>query len=257
MAARTEVAIQPSLLTRILSLAGGETILVGGQALAFWSSYFGIEPPPGAVTKDADFLGSRADVERIARGLGGQAHYPPERAQTALTGQVTKDLPGNDYINIDILFRMHGATTMPALRARAVQVQLDAATFKILHPMDVLQSRLENLYSLPEKQDEHAVAQLRLAIAMGRAFLAAEAARGTGNDPKARRPVVLKHLGRIAAMARSDAGRKVARRFDVHVADTITAQAVLGLRFFVARELPLLAPLMSKPWRSELRLQSG
>lgn len=251
---RTEVAIQRALLERILSLAGSDTILVGGQALAFWSSYYGVALPSSAITKDADFLGSRADVARIARGLGGQAHYPHEQALTALTGQVTKDLPGNDYINIDVLFRLHGDVTTSAVRARAVHIELAGVGFKMLHPMDVLQGRLENLYSLKEKQDEHGVAQLVLAIAMARVFMAEEATRGRGNDAAQKRPVVLKHLSRVANMARSDAGRKVAKRFKVHVADAITVQITANLSAFVARELPLLKPLMSKAWRIDQAL---
>jgi hypothetical protein len=33
-----------------------------------------------------------------------------------------------------------------------------------MHPMDVLQGHLENVYGLSAKQEEHGVAQLRLAI---------------------------------------------------------------------------------------------
>jgi hypothetical protein len=51
------------LLARILELAGLEMILIGGQALAFWAAYYSVPAPPIAVTKDVDFLGTRADVE--------------------------------------------------------------------------------------------------------------------------------------------------------------------------------------------------
>ncbi len=256
---RSEVAIRQALLERILRLAGPEAILVGGQALAFWASHYGVALPLSAVTKDADFLGQRADVARIARGLGGQAHYVHEEALTALVGQVTKDLPGGDYINIDVLFRLHGDITTNAVRARAAVIELAGVTFKVLHPMDVLQGRLENLYSLKDKQDEHGVAQLALAITMARAFMTEEATRGhgdghsdgAGGKGSRRRPVVLLHVARVSAMARSDAGRKVARRFKVHVADAIAAQALAGLPAFTAKELPLLAPLMSKAGQRE------
>ena len=192
-------------------------------------------------------------ILRLARPeavlVGGQAHYPHEKALTALAGQVTKNLPGGDYVNIDVLFRLHGDVTTSALRARAASVELGAVSFKVLHPMDVLQGRLDNLYSLAEKQNEQGVAQLELAVTTLRAFIAQEATRGRGDDVAGRRPVVLKHLGRVAAMARSDAGRKVARRHKVHVADVLDARDLASAPEFIAKELPLLAPLMSRAWR--------
>src|SRR5438105_3500101 len=86
--------------------------------------------------------------------LGGKAHFPHEKALTALMGQVTKDLPGNDYISIDVMFRLYGDITTEAVRARAVAVELDGVAFTVMHPMDVLQSRLENVHGIAEKQDE-------------------------------------------------------------------------------------------------------
>jgi hypothetical protein len=244
------VAIQQRLLAHILSLAGQRMVLVGGQALAFWAAYYAVPMPTSAVTKDADFLGVAEDVRRIARGLGGQAHYPHEKALTALAGQVTKALPGRDYVNIDVLHRLHGEVSAQAARARAVKVEADAGQFLVLHPLDVLQGRLENLYSLREKQDEHGAAQLALAIEMTRAFLADEAARAEPEGARRRNALLLKHLKRIAAMARSDAGRKVARRFGLHVADGIAPAVVVGMPTFLAKELPLLRPLMSEGARA-------
>lgn len=49
--------------------------MVGGQALAFWVSRYGVELPSdvliGAISDDADFLGTRKDVIDIARGIHG------------------------------------------------------------------------------------------------------------------------------------------------------------------------------------------
>ena len=38
------------------------------QALAFWAAYYPMTAPTIAITKDVDLLGTRADVERLARG---------------------------------------------------------------------------------------------------------------------------------------------------------------------------------------------
>lgn len=247
----SEAAIGEPLLRRILSLAGRDMVLVGGQALAFWAAHYGVAEPQSAITKDADFLGTRADVKRLAAGIGGTMEFPHERALTALMGQVRKHLPGDDYVNIDVMFRVYGDVTAEAIRARAVTAEVDGVAFKVMHPLDVLQGRLENLYGLPEKQDEHGLAQLILAIEMVQRFLGHEEAQSS--KPMARAGgAVLKHIGRIEQMARSDAGRKVARRFGVHVADAIHVAGMTGVASFMTRKLPQLLELMSTQRRAEL-----
>jgi hypothetical protein len=106
-----EVRVSPDLLERILELAGTDMILVGGQALAFWAAYYYTTAPSIAITKDVDLLGTRADVERLAHGLGGKAVFPHKNEMTLLVGQVMKDLPGGDYVNIDVMFRVYGGIT--------------------------------------------------------------------------------------------------------------------------------------------------
>src|SRR5438876_943229 len=113
------------MLNRILSLAGEDMILVGGQALALWASIQGVLPPIHAITKDVDFIGSQADVKRIAAGISGDAVFPNERALTALMGQVVKRLPGDNYVNIDVLFKVYGDVSMDGIKARAVSVGMD------------------------------------------------------------------------------------------------------------------------------------
>jgi hypothetical protein len=103
---QTEICPTPELLERILKLVGTDMILIGGRALAFWAAYYGIPAPNVAVTKDIDLLGTRDDVKRLARGLNGKAEFPVKNLITLLAGQVTKDLPDGNYINIDVLYLM-------------------------------------------------------------------------------------------------------------------------------------------------------
>src|SRR6266702_3707159 len=73
--------------------------------------------------------------------------------------------------------------------------------FRATHPLDVLQGRLENVYGLSAKQDEHGVAQLRLAIDIARKFVGDIASQeATGTDASGR-PVTLRHLARIERLA--------------------------------------------------------
>ena len=78
-----------------------------------------------------------------------------------LVGQVLKNLPGGDYVNIDVMFRVYGYFATEAIADRAVLAENPAGRFRVMHPIDVLQGRLENVYGLSAKQDEHGVAPWR------------------------------------------------------------------------------------------------
>jgi hypothetical protein len=247
------VRVPPELLERILELAGIDMILVGGQALAFWAAYYRTPAPAIAITKDVDLLGTKADVERLARGLDAKAVFPHKTATTILVGQVLKDLPGGDYVNIDVMFRVYGNIATEAIAGRAVLAENPAGRFRVMHPMDVLQGRLENVYGLSTKQDEHGVAQLRLAIDIVRTFVGDIASQEAAGADVPARPVVLGHLARLETLALSDAGRKVAKRFGVHVADAIDPGPASHIESFVSKKIPQLLKLMSAARRTDLQ----
>jgi hypothetical protein len=249
---QTEVSVPADMLERILELAGTDMILVGGQALAFWAAYYRTPTPTIAITKDVDLLGTKADVTRLARGLDAKAVFPQKKDITLLVGQVLKDLADGNYVNIDVMCRVYGDITTEAIASRAVLAENPAGRFSVMHPLDVLQGRLENVYGLSAKQDEHGMAQLRVAIDVVRKFvddIASQEATGSGS---ARRPVTLRHLARIETLALSDAGRKVAKRYGVHVADAIDPTPVAHIKPFVSKKLPQLRKLMSAARRAEL-----
>jgi hypothetical protein len=250
-----EVRVPPDLLERILELAGTDMILVGGQALAFWAAYYATAAPSIAITKDVDFLGTRKDVERLARGLGARAVFPHKKDMTLLVGQVMRDLSNGNYVNIDVMFRVYGDLTTEAISTRAVLAESPAGRFRVMHPLDVLQGRLENVHGLPAKQDEHGVAQLRLAVEVARKFVGDIGSQEATVANKAARPVALRHLARIESLALSDAGRKVARRYGVHVADAIDLSPVRHIEAFVSKKLPQLLGLMSNARRAEIAVQ--
>ena len=252
MSAEREAQVTPALLERILALAGTEMILVGGQALAFWSVFYQTPSSTLAITMDVDLLGRRADVERLARGLGAKAVFPQAKDRTALVGQIKKELPDGGTVNIDVLHRVHGDITVRAISARAVSAATGAGGFLVMHPLDVLQGRLENVYGLTAKQDEHGLAQLELAIAMTRDFLRSIGSQEGARLDRAERPVTLRHLARIEALALSDAGRKVAQRHHLHIADAIEPDPVGHLETFTTKKLPQLLKLMSPARRAEV-----
>jgi len=252
LATSGETPPSPELLARILELAGTGMILVGGQALAFWAAYYDVPAPAIAVTKDVDFVGTRADVERLARGLGGKATFRRQRDLTLLTGRIEKDLPGGDYINIDVLSRVYGDVSTESLGKRAIVAESPAGKFRIMHPLDVLQGRLENVHGLVEKQDEHGIAQLQLAVLMVREFLRDIASQEAPHRNTVARPVTLRHLRRIESLALSDAGRKVAKRHKIHVADAVDPLPLLHIELFATKKLPQLLSLMSNERQAQV-----
>jgi hypothetical protein len=169
-----EVALTEEEKDTILSCCGPEPLLVGGQALAFWAVWFKIETPAelgDKVTTDADFVGS----SKNARALNKQLHWtmwtPSLDDSTPQTAKLTKRVDYNGVKQIDFLHSIVGLDTKE-IRKRAVTINLPPSSkISILHPVDVLTSRLKNLQHLPEKQNEVGVAQAHLAIKIASAFL--------------------------------------------------------------------------------------
>ena len=145
-------------------------------------------------------------------------------------------------INVDVIFKVFGARE--GLRDRAVLAEVDGHAFKGMHQLDLLKSRLDNLYLLADKQKPNGVMQLDSAVIVARAFLT-DVAKQTAHD--AMRPPVLMYIKLVEHLALSDSGRKVAASFGVHVADAIDPQWVHHALLHVQRQ-PQLRTLMSPAW---------
>lgn len=102
----------------------------------------------------------------------------------------------------DFLSGVVGLTTKDLAR-RAIEIEIpDIGRLRVIHPLDVLDSRIQNLHLLREKRNDAGIAQARLALGVVRAFIATEVAtRGER--------VGLKLLERIADMATDIAAVRV------------------------------------------------
>ncbi|MBI1890574.1 MAG: hypothetical protein HYS18_08010 [Burkholderiales bacterium] len=245
-----------ALLDRLLGAAGDDLVLVGGQALAFWMLRYGVRLPPRvvAVSRDTDFLtltaADRQVVYRLADAIEGKAIFPSPRALTALVGQAIKVVSDAERVNVDVVFKIHG-TDADRVRAASIEVKRGGVSFRVMHPLHVLKSRLDNLYSLKEKQEarEKSEMQLRCAIEVVRRFLHEVAT--TDEQANGERSAALRHIKLIETMALSDAGRKVADRHGIHVADAIEPSAVRSKKIF-GRKLTQLLVLMSDARKKEI-----
>ncbi|MDP9917386.1 hypothetical protein J2W24_003037 [Variovorax boronicumulans] len=88
---------------------------------------------------------------------------------TSLVGQAFLLLPDDEYINVDVLWRLVGLTA-EQVRSRAVTAERADVSFRVMHELHVLHRTLINLHELKEKQNEKGQMQLRLAIDVAREF---------------------------------------------------------------------------------------
>jgi hypothetical protein len=227
-----EAVFTPEQLQHLLSKADSATVLVGGQALVFWVDYYGVPTSPEkraeGISSDADFLGDRNLVGRLAEGVHGKASYPSQHAITALVGQVTIPLSENEFLNVDVIDRIVGIDA-DAVRKRAVQAQLGDVQFLVMHPLDVLQSRIENLAQLADKQTDEGIDQALLSVQVAKFYIEAIALAEDGEH------LALKAIEHVVSIAKSSAGRKVSTEFGIEFLSGLPVQAIQNERFLTRR----------------------
>ena len=230
-----EVALPPAEVARLLRAMPPATILVGGQALGFWLLRFGLLRTGGddpAVTRDADLIGALEDAEQLAGALHGQLIVPHERARTGLVAQVRLPVPGSDrQYSIDILHQLYAVgglrksmefTRRARKRASEVKVS-DIAQIRILHPLDVLASRVNNAAGLLDEKGEHVLTQARWAIVVARHALLQIAQRPTRDE----RPGSAAQ--EICRLARGAAGRKLFSAHGIEVFDAVPVEELIRI----------------------------
>lgn len=171
-----EIALSPEEVARLLSNCNGRALLVGGQALAFWAQHYQVRPGgvlSYGITRDVDFVGSAGvarDMFESLRPLGWRFWRVSFDDATAQTAKFSKRVD-EGIKQVDFLSGIVGLNT-EAIHRRAVMMKLaDGAQVLVLHPLDVLDSRLKNIAVLPTKRDEHGIAQAHLSIEVAGAYL--------------------------------------------------------------------------------------
>jgi hypothetical protein len=235
---KTEVAFSVSKLDAVLKSLLRDTILVGGQSLIFWVSYYKIDTllqdGAPAISKDADILGDRSHVALIANAVGGIAKYPPKKAMTIIAGQVLLPLGEHEFLNIDVIHHV-GTMDTDGVKRRAIEMDVEGHPFLVMHPIDVLISRAENFRSISDKQNAAGLRQVTLSINVAESYIAETAKR----DEK----IALKAIEKIAETARSPAG-VFARKYGAEIYAAINPDKLFSLiknKRFIADRLPRLA----------------
>jgi hypothetical protein len=240
-----EAELTSDEIERILRVCGARALLVGGQALATWAVHYGIQPVgelSRAVTMDADFIGTSNIAQFLQQSLGRpwklrKATFDDTGEQVA---KVYAKVPGEGIKQIDFLSGIVGLDTR-AVRRRASKITLaDGVTVQLLHPLDVLESRLRNLDALPSKRNAVGVAQARLAVNVVRAFI--ENHMDGGGDPR----TVRQGVKRVEKLALDTRLSQVAFTYEIDVLAAIPVKRIAYLRFHELQWPRLLARLERK-----------
>jgi hypothetical protein len=182
------------------------------------------------VTRDADFIGSADTALRIKGSLSNK-EWRFEQVRPGTHSPVTAQLTlrtQNGIKEIDFLVSIVGLHT-DAIRKRAVPLELPNGTVvTVLHPLDVLASRLHNLAEIPEKRNDQGVAQARLAIGVTGAFQ---------RDSAAHRPEreLLNQIERLAIIATHDRIAPICHQFALDVLSCVPLAQIRNLRFKALR----------------------
>ena len=151
----------------------GNAVLIGGQAVAFWVRYFDIQARLPALTDDIDYLGTKAEARRASARLTLPhtvriATFDDNTPNSALLSVTLEGYP--EPVLIDYLASIIGVESK-AIEQSAVAVEFEGEPLRVLHPLQLLQAKIWNLYRLEEKRTPAGVEQARLAIEIAAAFI--------------------------------------------------------------------------------------
>ena len=160
------------------------------------------------VTADADFIGDADLARRLGKHLKWKIWLPSMDDATPQTAKVTRRLKSGVVKQVDFLSGVAGLTTKDLAR-RAIEMELPGVgQLRVIHPIDVLDSRIQNLHLIAAKRTEAGVAQAKLSVDVARAFIRQEiAAQGER--------AALKLLERVAEIAADIAALRVHLRYGI------------------------------------------
>jgi len=228
---KNEKPIDEDLARRILDNVSEDMILVGGQALAFWMDRFKIGPRNSGdhlkftdVSTDIDFLGTIQGAQSLARSLNAKWIPGAPSELSSLLGAIHIPAEKDLIQNIDVLHLVYSVGGLKKSVEFTKRVQGRAVSFrineehiiKVLHPIDVLTSRIHNVAGLYDSKGEHVVTQAEWAIQVAKIVLE----KLTSSDRKSpERPGAI--AGEIFRLAMSKAGRDAHKKHGIEVMESI------------------------------------
>ncbi|MDQ0044488.1 hypothetical protein [Variovorax boronicumulans] len=235
-----EAPLDEKTIDLVLSNMGTDMVLVGGQALAFWMSRFGIEPDGAAISNDGDALGKVAKAIDLAQAIKARVELPAKTSRTAIVAQLRLPAAGGRERNIDVLHKLY---TVAGLKKStdftkrviddSVEVEWRPGRFiRVMDPFDVLESRAQNAVGLFVEKGPHVLTQARWAIQVAREALMKTAAANA--DPRDR---LGSRIQCIYALARSQVGRRLLAEHQIELLDAVDLDRLRALAPLHSRQL--------------------
>ena len=244
-----EAPLDAATLETFLDSIGTEMVLVGGQALAFWMDRYGVLPDAAAVSNDGDALGPAERARYIATRLHATLLTPRPEALTSLVAQIRVPAGlGRTVRNIDVLHLLYTTGGLRKSREFTRSVWRDSVVIewkpgrriRVMHPLHVLDSRVQNAVGLLDTKGPHVVTQAAWAVDVAREAMLR----------------VLRHAGeseRLGAMvrqvhdlARSRAGRRILQEHGIEVLDAVPFEAIRKLAPIHELQLRAIERTMSR-----------
>ena len=222
-----EAPLDEESVDLFLSHMGTDMILVGGQALGFWMSRFGIEPDEGvAISNDGDALGELARAIQLAHDIHARVELPPKSSRTSIVAQLRLSAPDGKERNIDVLHKLYtieGLKKSSLFTARVIEDSVEVEwkqglRFRVMDPFDVLESRAQNAVGLIEEKGPHVLTQARWAIKVASAALQRIAV-----DPNSRDRIGSR-VQEIYKLAHSQVGRQLLKEHQIELLDAIDTE---------------------------------
>jgi hypothetical protein len=224
-----EAPLDAATVDALLEHMGTDMVLVGGQALAFWMDRYGVGFAAATVSNDGDALGRLERAQRLAALMGGTLLTPRTHALTSLVAQIR--IPTGRHgkaRNIDVL---HLLFTIGGLRRsreftdavwrESVEIEWKpGCRFRVMHPLHVLDSRVQNAVGLLEAKGPHVVTQALWAVDVAR-----EALRRVLRQPDGGGQLGA-FIREVHRLARSSAGRQILHRHGIEVLDAVPVDEI-------------------------------
>lgn len=225
-----------------LSNMGTDMVLVGGQALAFWMDRFGIEAEGAAISNDGDALGKVARAMDLAQTITARVVLPKKSSMTAIVAQLRIPTAGGKERNIDVLHTLYAGanpkkSTLFTKRVIADSVEAEwrpGRFIRVMDPLDVLESRVQNAVGLLEEKGPHVLTQVEWAIRV-----ASEALRRIAQDPESSKGLGGK-IRRIYTLARSGVGRRLLSERHIEILGAVDVELLKSLSPAHTKQLDLV-----------------
>jgi hypothetical protein len=224
-----EAPLDAATLDAFLEDMGTDMVLVGGQALAFWMDRYRITSAAASISNDGDALGNLERAQHIATHLRAALLTPDADALTSLVAQIRIPTGSAGKVrNIDVLHMLFTVSGLRKSREFTEAVWRESVEIewkpghhiRVMHPLHVLDSRVQNAVGLLESKGPHVVTQAIWAVDVARAAI----------RRVLRQPGESERLGtlirQVHNLARSRAGRQVLRQHGIEVLDAVPIEEI-------------------------------